>query len=72
MMGWGLRADEDIGPYDLGPPCVARDDPARVGGRVAYTAGPGVRFFNLSIWDPFTFHQCSSHVPEAFLNSQRK
>ena len=32
MMGWGPRADEDIGPYDLGPLCVARDDPARAAG----------------------------------------
>ena len=28
-MGWGLRADEDIGPYDLGAFCVARDDSGR-------------------------------------------
>ena len=29
VVGWGLRADEDIGPYDFGSLCVARDDPAR-------------------------------------------
>ena len=43
--GVGLRADEDIGPYELGPLCVARDDSARrFAGGLSFVGGLLGRF----------------------------